>query len=101
MSYDPKRLEAVRRVSRAHARDLLGKANVVGVGVGSTQSGDLTLVVMVTHKLPRHQLAAADLVPQEIEGIPVELRVVGELKAGVTGRQQAGASAKGEEDETD
>lgn len=94
-------LEAARRVSRAHARELLAKANVVGVGVGSAESGELTLVVMVTHKLPQEQLRKADLVPPVIEGIPVEVRVVGELKAEVAGPESAGPDAKGGSDETD
>lgn len=101
MSHDPQVLEAARNVSRAHARDLLAKANVVGVGVGQQQGGSVTLVVMVERKLPRSQLAEADLVPAEIEGFPVEVREVGELKADSVGRQQAGPNAIGGRDETD
>jgi hypothetical protein len=41
----------------------------------------VALVVMVKQKLPRTQLREEDLLPQEIEGIPVEVRVVGELRA--------------------
>jgi hypothetical protein len=58
-------------------------ANVVGVGVGYRGGArqELALVVMVKQKLPRAQLREEDLLPQEIEGIPVEVRVVGELRA--------------------
>lgn len=74
-------IENARKVSRAHAEALLSKANVVGVGVGEGRTGQVTLVVMLKQKLPRVELREEDLVPEEIEGIPVEIRVVGELRA--------------------
>jgi len=76
-------LEHARAVSRANADRLLAMANVVGVGVGYRGGGrqEVALVVMVKQKLPRTQLREEDLLPQEIEGIPVEVRVVGELRA--------------------
>lgn len=101
MKPDPQALEAARQVSRAHARQLLAKANVVGVGVGQREGGAVTLVVMVERKLPREQLAEADLVPSEIEGLPVEVREVGELKADGDRPAQTGSNAKGGRDETD
>lgn len=84
MRPDPESLENARRVTRAHAQGLLAKANVVGVGVGLRGEGQLALVVMVTRKLPAELLPAADLLPTEVEGLPVEVRVVGELKADQT-----------------
>ena len=78
---DNRSLEWARQVSREHARELMAKANVVGVGVGETESGAVTLVVMLSRKLPRSELAEIDLVPKEIDGLPVQLRVVGELSA--------------------
>lgn len=76
-------LENARRVSRAHADSLLAKANVVGVGVGYRQGSesDLVLVVMVDRKLAADSLDENDLVPGEIEGIQVEVRAVGEIRA--------------------
>lgn len=101
MKPDPQALEAARQVSRAHARELLAKANVVGVGVGQREGGALMLVVMVERKLPRSRLAEADLVPSEIEGLPVEVREVGELKADTGEPAQSGSDAIGGRDETD
>ena len=71
---------------------LLAKANVVGVGVGyrSGTERELALVVMVKQKLPRAQLREEDLLPAEIDGVPVDVRVVGELRADNAG---AGAGA--------
>lgn len=85
-------LEHARAVSRANADRLLAMANVVGVGVGYRGGArqELALVVMVKQKLPRTQLREEDLLPQEIEGIPVEVRVVGELRAQGTGEGSAG-----------
>lgn len=73
-------------VKRAYQAELMSKANVVGVGVGYRTLGgesteDIALVVMVTHKVPKAQLAPEDLVPREIEGIPVDVQEVGILRA--------------------
>lgn len=72
-----------RRISRAHADSLLAKENVVGVGVGYREGSesDLVLIVMVNRKLPVDVLSEDDLVPSEIEGIQVEVRAVGEVRA--------------------
>jgi len=41
----------------------------------------VALVVMVSRKVPPHELAPQDILPREIEGIPVDVQEVGELKA--------------------
>ncbi len=79
-------IERARQVLQAHRDELLGKANVVGVGVGLRQrggedTGEVALVVMVSRKVPRAQLAEGDLVPQEIEGVPVDVQQMGEFEA--------------------
>jgi hypothetical protein len=73
-------------VKRAHQDELMRKANVVGVGVGLRQkSGALTdevvLVVMVKQKVRRKRLAPADVIPAEIDGVPVDVQEVGEIEA--------------------
>jgi hypothetical protein len=78
--------ERVQAVKRAHESELLAKKNVVGVGVGLRQTSGMrqktvVLVVMVTQKVPPSQLAPDDIVPSEIEGVPVDVQEVGELKA--------------------
>jgi len=78
-------LARVQDVKRAHEADLLTKANVVGVGVGlRSQGGDfgeqVAIVVMVTRKVPRKQLAPEDILPGEIDGIPVDVQEVGEIR---------------------
>jgi len=78
--------ERARAVKEAYADELMSKANVVGVGVGLRQkegvaAGTVALVVMVTHKVPLAQLAHDDIIPAEIEGVPVGVQAVGEIKA--------------------
>jgi hypothetical protein len=78
--------ERVQAIKRAYAAQLLAKRNVVGVGVGfcekgGVRTGQVGLVVMVSKKVPAAQLTPADLVPSQIEGVPVDVQAVGELRA--------------------
>lgn len=78
--------QKVTAVKRAHQAELMTKANVVGVGVGfRSQKGirtdQVALVVMVSRKMPKSRLKPKDLLPLEIEGVPVDVQEVGELKA--------------------
>jgi hypothetical protein len=41
----------------------------------------LAIVVLVRRKLPRAQLMPEDIVPAEIEGVPVDVQEVGEIRA--------------------
>ena len=83
------RQEAVERakaVKETHIDELMSKANVVGVGVGlrhkeGMAAGTVVLLVMVMHKVPLAQLAPNDIIPAEIEGVPVGVQAVGEIKA--------------------
>lgn len=79
-------LEQVRAVKTAHEADLMRKANVVGVGIGLRQqggrpTGELAIVVSVTRKVSLSQLAPGDVIPRELGRIPVDVQVVGELRA--------------------
>ena len=79
-------LERLRIIKSAHAADLMSKANVVGVGIGLRQrDGELTnepvIVVSVIHKTPLSQLAPDDVIPRELEGVPVNVQAVGKLRA--------------------
>lgn len=76
----------IREIKDRFEDMILIKANVVGVGIGlREQAGErleeVCLVVMVTHKVPRTELAPEDMIPTEIEGVGVDVQVVGELKA--------------------
>jgi hypothetical protein len=73
-------------VKNRHEDELLSKANVVGVGIGIRQqegvyTGEVALIVMVREKLPEAQISDEDLVPAEIEGVPVDVQEVGSIDA--------------------
>ena len=76
------------RVKQTHEDELLSKANVLGVGVGLRERGgrrgeQVALVVLVRRKLPAVELAPKDVIPREIDGVPVDVQEVGEVRAGV------------------
>jgi len=79
-------IERARSVKDIYEMELMGKPNVVGVGVGLRQRGGVTqnqvsLVVMVRHKLPSIQLAPEEVMPAELEGVPVDVQEVGDIGA--------------------
>lgn len=79
-------IEKATEVKRRHEQELLSKANVVAVGVGfrsrgGRQTRDMCIVVSVKAKVPRAALAPADLIPESIEGIPVDVVETGPVRA--------------------
>jgi hypothetical protein len=75
-----------RRVKDTHVFDLLGKRNVVGVGLGykvsqGVSTGELSLIVSVTRKADVSALAAEDLVPRALEGVKTDVVETGRLRA--------------------
>jgi len=76
-------LVRAREILRTNSERLLAKPNVVAVGVGYREGSqsELALVVMVKHKLPESALAEDEIVPREIDGLSVEVRMVGEVSA--------------------
>ena len=79
-------IEQVTRVKERHEQELLRLANVVGVGVGFRHKhGQLTdevaLVVNVSQKKSVLELSQKDIIPTELEGIPVDVQEVGHIRA--------------------
>jgi hypothetical protein len=79
-------LERLRVVKDLHEADLMQKPNVVGVGIGLRQRGGETtdeavIVVSVTHKQPDFLMTPDDVIPAELDGVPVDVQAVGKLKA--------------------
>lgn len=65
---------------------LMSLPNVVGVGVGPLYKGgkrtdQIGIVVMVQRKIPASQLSPQDLIPSQLEGIPVDVQEVGKFEA--------------------
>ena len=87
MSFERDSHSAYQRAEQVKLRyqaDILSKANVVGVGIGlRSRQGKLTeevaIIVMVTQKKTRAELADEDLVPRDLEGVPVDVQEVGDI----------------------
>jgi hypothetical protein len=72
-------------VKQEHEADLLRKPNVVGVGVGlclrgGVPTGEVGLVVLVRSKLPASELSPEDVIPSEIQSVPVDVQEVGDIR---------------------
>lgn len=79
-------MDRVQEVKQLHEADLMSKANVVGVGVGYRQkegkpTDQLGLIVLVERKQPPAELSPQDMIPKQIEGVPVDVQEVGQIKA--------------------
>ncbi len=64
----------------------MDRANVVGVGIGFRQRGgrridEVVLVVMVEKKVAASALSQEDLLPAELDGVPVDVQEVGRIRA--------------------
>jgi hypothetical protein len=75
-----------QKVKDRYEPQLLKKANVVSIGIGYRErqgklTDEIVLVVNVAAKIPRSQLATDDVIPGIIEGVPVDVREVGRMKA--------------------
>jgi hypothetical protein len=71
-------------VQRKYTDELMKKPNVVGVAIGMVTRGgsdQVGLVVMVRQKVPRVQLAPEDIIPDQLDGVPVGVQEVGEIRA--------------------
>lgn len=76
----------IRAVKKRHEKRLLRKKNVVGVGIGlrerkGKQVEEMVLTVMVRQKQPPSTLRPWDRIPQELDGVPVDVQVVGDVQA--------------------
>lgn len=74
------------RAKRAHTSSLLARKNVVACGVGYKERDGVLLeepvvIVGVTHKVPRAQLAPEDLVPQTLDSVRTDVQAVGRFRA--------------------
>jgi hypothetical protein len=79
-------MNQIRAVKAKYERRLLRKKNVVGVGIGfryreGEQTDELALTVMVRQKLSPSELRPRDRIPRELDGVPVDVQEVGELRA--------------------
>jgi hypothetical protein len=79
-------MQRALEVKRRHEQEFLRKANVVAVGIGycrrgGVQTGEVGIVVSVKTKVPRSGLQPRDVIPAQIEGVPVDVVETGEIRA--------------------
>ena len=73
-------------VKRRHEQELMRKANVVAVGVGyctrgGVQTTDVCIVVSVKNKVSLSGLNPKDVIPANIEDVPVDVVETGPIRA--------------------
>ena len=79
-------VQRAQEVKRRHEQELLRKANVVAVGVGfktvgGVQTREVGIVVSLKKKLPLSELKPRDVIPAQIEDVPVDVVETGEIRA--------------------
>lgn len=78
MNEKESRVQFAKAVKSRVAADLKKYANVTGTGVGfkvinGQRTSTVSIRVYVSKKLPKDQLRAEDILPEEIEGVPVDV----------------------------
>jgi hypothetical protein len=81
-----KMMAQAKHVKETHVCELLDKRNVVGVGLGykishGVNTGEIGLIVSVTHKADVSALAAKDLVPKTLNGVKTDVVQTGMFRA--------------------
>ena len=79
-------MQRALEVKRRHEQELLRKANVVAVGVGycrrgGVQTREVGIVVSVKKKVPVSELKPRDVIPAQIENVPLDVVETGEIRA--------------------
>jgi hypothetical protein len=79
-------MQRALEVKRRHEQEFLRKANVVAVGIGycrrgGVQTREVGIVVSVKTKAPLSELQPRDVIPAQIEGVPVDVVETGEIRA--------------------
>jgi hypothetical protein len=80
----PEVLKAAQIRSR-HEAELLRYPNVIGIAEGlrtrrGQPTGEPCLVVYVERKIPRARLGKSEILPSDIEGVPVDVVEVGKVE---------------------
>jgi hypothetical protein len=79
-------LEHVSQAKRTSKPHIMGKPNVIGVGIGYRERGgrivdELCVIALVRRKLPASALRPDDLVPKQVGNVPTDVVEVGVLRA--------------------
>lgn len=73
-------------VQTKYTETLLKLPHVVGVGIGfvkknGVETGDIGLVVMVDEKVSAQDIDPVDVIPKELDGVPVDVQAIGQPRA--------------------
>jgi uncharacterized membrane protein YqgA involved in biofilm formation len=79
-------LEEVKRVKAEYEKELMQKPGVVGVAIGyklikGKKTNQLCIVCYVVKKKRIGELEEHNIIPEEIEGIPVDVVESGQIQA--------------------
>ncbi len=82
----PEAIARAQAVKAKYERMLMQKQNVVGVGVGLQETAGrptdtVCIVVSVRQKLAPDQVAPQDMIPSQLDGVPVDVRATGAFRA--------------------
>jgi hypothetical protein len=74
--------EKITAVQAKYAIELMEKANVIGIAMGLAKDDgeytqELCLVVMVSEKVPVEELDEKDIIPNELDGVRVDVQEMG------------------------
>lgn len=67
----------IEDVKSRYGDQLLSKEGVVGIGIGETATKEPCIKVYVKERSPKVE----EVIPKELEGYPVEIEEIGEVKA--------------------
>ena len=79
-------VERAKQVKARHEVELMALPGVVGVGIGLRQRGakltdEVAIVVMAKGKRPDDKIKYSGRLPTELEGVPVDIQIVGDIQA--------------------
>ena len=86
MPTQEEQMAKAQEVQAKYTDALMKKANVQGTAVGLAKSGGqytdkVAIVVLVSKKVPLSQLAPQDVIPRELDGVPVDIQEIGFVQA--------------------
>jgi hypothetical protein len=78
--------ERAKAVQEKYSEQLMSKPHVVGTAIGlrmrqGQYTGEVAIVVMVSKKVAEDELKPEDKLPEELDGIPVDVQETGTFVA--------------------
>lgn len=76
----------ISKIKKKYESKLMSYPNVVGVGIGFRErngklTGEKCIVVNVKKKIDPENLKKKEIIPKELDGVPVVVKETGEFKA--------------------